>query len=85
MKYEPKSKPKKNFFLNELKYLQFTIVAYGKNWYIEMYHAQSDLVWNSQYQGRLKTQKVLKLKTNMADTRWLNFLYSTLWENVKVQ
>ena len=65
--------------------MQFTIVAYGKSWYIEMYHAQSDLVWNSQYQGRLKTQKVLKLKTNMADTRWLNFLYSTLWKNVKVQ
>ena len=27
------------FFLNDLKYLQFTIEVYGKNWYIEVYHA----------------------------------------------
>ena len=34
----------KKKFLNDLKYLQFTIEVYGKNWYIAMYHAQSDLV-----------------------------------------
>ena len=85
MKYESNPKTKQSLFLNDLKYLQFTIVVCGKNWYIEMYHAQSDLVWNSQIQDRLKNQKVLKLKTNMANTRWLNFLYSTLWKNVKVQ
>ena len=40
MKYESKPKTKKNFFfLNDLKYLQFTIEVYGKNWYIEVYHA----------------------------------------------
>ena len=48
-----------------------------------MYHVQSDLVWNSQIQDRLKNQKVLKLKTNMVDTRWLNFLYSILWKILK--
>ena len=53
----PNPKQDKNFFYNELKYLQFTIIVYGKNWYIEMYHAQSDLVWNSQIQDRLKTKK----------------------------
>ena len=35
MKYEPKPK----YFQNDLKYLQFTIEVYGKNWYIEVYHA----------------------------------------------
>ena len=55
-------KHKKNFFLNDLKYLQFTIEVYGKNWYIAMYHAQTDLVWASKSQARLKNQKILKLK-----------------------
>ena len=58
MKYEPTHNKKKNFyFQNDLKYLQFTIEVYGKNWYIAMYHAQSDLVWASKSQARLKNQK----------------------------
>ena len=39
MKYESKPKTKIFFFKNDLKYLQFTIEVYGKNWYIEVYHA----------------------------------------------
>ena len=41
MKYESKPKTRQSlfFFLNDLKYLQFTIEVYGKNWYIEVYHA----------------------------------------------
>ena len=54
---------KKNFFFqNDLKYLQFPIEVYGKNWYIAMYHAQTDLVWASKSQATLKNQKILKLK-----------------------
>ena len=73
-------KQKKIFFQNDLKYLQFTIEVYGKNWYIAMYHAQFDLVWASKSQARLKNWK-----TNMADTRWLNFLHNELQKNFKVQ
>ena len=40
MKYESKPKTRQSFFfINDLKYFQFTIEVYGKNWYIEVYHA----------------------------------------------
>ena len=55
---------KKNFvfFKSPLKYFGFTIEVNGKNWYIGLYHAQSSLVWNSQFQARLKYGKYVKLK-----------------------
>ena len=36
---KPKTRQSLDFFKNDLKYLQFTIEVYGKNWYIEVYHA----------------------------------------------
>ena len=60
-------KPKPICFENVLRYLQFTIEAYGKNWYMSLYHAQPDLVWNSQTQVTLK----VKTKYKIEKARWL--------------
>ena len=60
-------KPKPIYFENDFIYLQFTIEVYGKNWYMDLYHTQTHLVWNSQTQVELK----IKTKYKIEKARWL--------------
>ena len=60
-------KPKPIYFENDFIYLQFTIEVYGKNWYMDLYHTQTHLVWNSQTEVELK----IKTKYKIEKGRWL--------------
>ena len=60
-------KQKPIYFENDFIYLQFTIEVYGKNWYMDLYHTQTHLVWNSQTQVELK----IKTKYIIEKARWL--------------
>ena len=50
------------YFLKPIKIFWVYHWSQWENWYMGLYHAQSSLVWNSQFQARLKYGKYVKLK-----------------------